>query len=211
MFNQDEQRKDLRHLLAPTSRQSLNVIDAARVSKLNARCLELIVHLARSRHAPMPLAVTANRALWCEFDPAARHRTANRSLLLLDLKFAHARWWHLAADGESGNETADAASYLPPIIAADLARETLALAWMLARADAGVATIVCGLAPSVARLFASFNPLDAERLCALHHTRLRLRFDDQPAYWRMHLKSAGGRAFIRSKPEPGEDPQQSLF
>jgi hypothetical protein len=92
-------------------------------------------------------------------------------------------------------------------------RETVTLAWIIARADQGLATSLCGMTPPVARIFCSFAPPDVERLSARHHRHLRLRFDDHPSYWRMHLRIAG------SKPNPTpaiaevvmENRQQSLF
>jgi hypothetical protein len=147
--------------------------------------------------------------LWCALDPTARLRAAEHPMLLLDMNFSDAVWWGSAAQGRSVEETTSVASYLPAIIASELTRETLTVAWTLARADPGIATVLCGMAPQVSRLFASFSPAQLERLSA-REDHLRLRFDDHPPYWRMHLKTAV-RTSALSIEETPEDPQQSLF
>lgn len=162
------------------------------VTVLNRRCLEVMVRLARSDEIRMPAALSENRALWRGLDPAGCERAASRPILLADVKFSDPRWWRGAAEGAAERKGA-VAGYVPARAATELMRETMTLAWVLVRADQGLATALCGMAPPVARLFSSFTPLDVERLSARHHHHLRLRFDDNPTYWRMHLKTAKSR------------------
>ncbi|MFC4311677.1 hypothetical protein ACFPN2_21505 [Steroidobacter flavus] len=152
-----------------------------------------MVELARSDREHAPPAVASNRALWCGLDGGARERAANCGLLLLDINFTDPAWWRAAAADRPVERTGNLEGYLQPAVAAELMRETITLAWIVAREDRGQATIFCGLAPPVATQFASFSPSDLDRLSARYHRHLRLRFDDQPSYWRMHLTIDGSK------------------
>lgn len=194
----------------PNESRLKDAVDWGLLRTLNERCLELMAQLARLDQDNAPPAVTLNRALWCDLDPAARQRAANSRLLLLDINFADLAWWLEAVENRPLEREASARGYLQPEVALELMRETMTLAWIVARADQSQATLVCGMAPRVASLFSSFSPSDLERLCARHDRHLRLRFDDQPSYWRMHLR-VSGRALVSDREHPHDDRQQSLF
>lgn len=211
MSNQDGHRADLRHLLKVG--QSRDAVDLGLVRALNRRCVELMAQLARSDGAPAPPAIAKNLALWRGLDRSARERAANQPVLLLDINFADATWWRRACERRSIERKPGAQGYLSPRVAAELMRETITLAWVIARADHGLACMICGMAPPVARILSSFGPADIERLSGQHHRHLRLRFDDLPSYWRMHLKISGSKSISEA---PGvethsESRQQSLF
>lgn len=210
MSNQDGHRADYRRSSMLKAGLSRDAVDGRLLRTLNERGLELIVRLARSNQETAPPAVSANRALWCDLHTAARQRAANSRLLLLDLNFADSAWWRNAAQNRSVSPTACAPSYLAPHVTSELMRETLTFAWMVARADPCQATIFCGMTPHVANLFCAFSPSHLERHSYQHHGHLRLRFDDQPSYWRMHLKAAG-RAPALDAPVLEEDRQQGLL
>src|SRR5688572_15594112 len=114
-------------------------LDLGFVRTLNGRCIDLMVGLARSDRVPLPAAVSACRTLWCDLDSTARERAANHPILLLDINFTDPTWWRLAAENQSEEREASAASYLPLEIASELMRETMTLAWALARKDQGLA------------------------------------------------------------------------
>jgi hypothetical protein len=171
-----------------SERRPKDAVDWGLLHTLNERCLERMVQLARSGQEHAPPAISSNRALWCDLHAAALKRAANCRLLLLDINFADPAWWLEAAATRPIQRGASDAGYAQPAFALELTRETMTLAWIVARADQCQATIFCGMAPRVARLFSSFSPSDLERHSARHHQHLRLRFDDQPTYWRMHLR-----------------------
>lgn len=213
MSSLDGHRADLRSTWMLKIGQSKDGVDLSAIRALNERCLELMVHLARSEAPPAPPAISANLALWRGLHPSARLRASRYAVLLLDMNFSDAAWWRWAAENRPIDRTPGATGYLPPKLSTQLARETITLAWILARADRGLATVLCGMAPPVTRMFCLFGPLDVERLSARHHRHLRLRFDDQPSYWRMHLTISGSNAVgdaSKSRALP-ESRQQSLF
>jgi len=175
-----------------------NVVDLGLIRALNERCLDLLVQLAVSEHASVPTAISSNRDLWRVFDASVRERAARHPVLLMDINFADSAWWRCVADGRLVEERSSVTGSLPFGMAGELMRETVTLAWIIARADEGLATILCGMAPPVARIFSSFSSPDVERLSARHHGHLRLRFDDHPSYWRMYLKIAGCKSSTAS-------------
>lgn len=187
-------------------------MDLGFVRTLNERCIDLMVGLARSDKLPIPDVVSANQTLWCGLDPPARERAANHPILLLDVNFTDTTWWRVATENRSDEREASVVSYLPLEIASELMRETMTVAWALARKDQGLAIIFCGMAPQVARMFASFSPPEIEGISARYHRHLRLRFDDRPAYWRMHLRTSRNKS-ISNAPNlelPMDTLQQSL-
>lgn len=212
MSNQEEHRTGLRHGTV-NARQAKDAVDLGLVRALNERCLELMVRLAKSEGTPAPAAVSSNRALWCSLDSSARQRAANHPALLVDIDFADAAWWRWVAYNRAAERKTSAPGYLPPRVASELMRETMTLAWIIAREDRGLATALCGMAPSVTRIFCSFGPTDVERLATRHHRHVRLRFDDHPLYWRMYLRIFGDVSVsgVLSDSAPSESRQQSLF
>jgi hypothetical protein len=188
-----------------------DAVDLGFIRTLNERCIDLMVGLARSDQPPIPAAVSANRTLWCGLDPPARECAASHPVLLLDINFTDPAWWRWATESRSVEREASAVSYLPLEIASELMRETINLVWVIARKDQSLAIIFCGMAPQVAHMFSSFSPPDVERISAQYHRHLRLRFDDSPAYWRMHLRTSRSRA-VPSAPSlevPSDILQQS--
>ncbi len=213
MSNQEGRQAGLRHSSVLNSGRSKDAADLELVRALNERCLELMVRLAKSEGSPVPAAVSSNRALWRSLDSSARQRAANHPVLLVDIAFADAAWWRCVAHNRVAEQKANAPGYLPPKVASELMRETMTLGWIIAREDRGLATALCGMAPSVARIFCSFGPTDVERLSTRHHRHVRLRFDDHPLYWRMYLRIFGGVSVSRLPNEdvPSESQQHSLF
>jgi hypothetical protein len=212
MSNQDGHRAGLRRGTV-NARQAKDAVDLGLVRALNERCLELMVRLAKSEGTPAPTAVSSNRALWRSLDSSARQRAANHPVLLVDIDFADARWWHWVAYNRVAEKKPSASGYLPPRVASELMRETMTLAWIIAREDRGLATALCGMAPSVTRIFCSFGPTDVERLATRYHRHVRLRFDDHPLYWRMYLRIFTDVSISDAPSEEAsaESPQQSLL
>lgn len=187
MSNQEGHRAALQHRTVNAG-QTNGAVDPGLVRALNERCLELMVRLAKSEGIPIPAAVSSNRALWRGLDSSARQRAANHPVLLVDIAFADAAWWRWAAYNRVAERKPSAPGFLPPRVASELMRETMTLAWIIAREDRGLATALCGMAPSVARIFCSFGPTDVDRLSTRYHRHVRLRFDEHPLYWRMYLR-----------------------
>ena len=213
MSNQDGRNGDPRRALL-SDNQSNGGVELGLVRALNERCLELMVQLARSDLTPVPTAVAENRNLWCGLDAIARKRAASHRALLLDISFADPTWWRCAADPKYIERRGAPPVHLPTKIASELMRETVMLAWIIVRADQGLATMLCGMAPPVARLFASFGTPDIERIATRHSRHLRLRFDDHPSFWRTHLRLSGSSPFssaLDTEIQHPENRQHPLF
>lgn len=214
MSSQDGHNADARRASLLTERESTGVVELTLIRELNERCLELMVQLARSDFTPAPEALVANRALWTGLDATARHRAASYPFLLLDINFASAAWWRWAANPQCLERKGAAVAHFPTKIAAELMRETTTLAWIIARSDQRLGTVLCGMAPAVARLFASFGTPDVERVATKHCRCLRLRYDDHPVFWRALLRVSGSRPIqpTSSLESPHSDTrQQRLF
>lgn len=190
------------------------VVARSLVRELNERCLELMVHLAKSDFTPVPTAVSVNRNLWCGLDATARGRISEHPVLLLDVYFANSAWWRWAANPRCLERKGSVAAQLPLKIASELMRETTTLAWTIARMDERLCTILFGMTPPVAHLFASFGPLDVERIAARHVRHVRLRYDDHPSFWRAHLRISGSRPMpplVTLEAQHADSPQRNLF
>lgn len=71
-------------------------------------------------------------------------------------------------------------------------RETLMLAWNVVSIDRGAATLLLGMAPSVATMLVELGPQDVERIAARHGRHLRPRWEDLPQFWSNLLQAADG-------------------
>lgn len=213
MSNQDGHRAELGRASTLKESRQKDAVDWILLRTLNERCLDSMVRLARSDQEYAPPAVSLNRALWCDLDAAARRRAANHRLLLLDINFSDSAWWAEAAESRAFERESNRGGYLQPNVASELMREALTLAWVIARANPGQASIYCGMSPTVVGLFSSFTPSIFEHLCARHHRHVRLRFDDQPSYWRMHLMVSTRQAISERTPlqTPTEGCHQNLL
>lgn len=212
MSNQDGHRAGQGRAPTLNGSRPKDAVDWILLRALNERCLDSMVRVARSDQERAPPAVSSNRALWCDLDTAARQRAAHHRLLLLDINFSDAAWWAEAAESRPVERESNGEGYLQPNVASELMREALTLAWVIARANPGQASIFCGMSPLVVGLFRSFTPSDLERVCARHQRHVRLRFDDQPSYWRMHLTISARQAISERShlQAPSEDRQQRL-
>jgi hypothetical protein len=157
---------------------------------VNERCIELLVQAARTeRRSPVALVVPLRDVLRA-MTPEMRTRAASRSLLLVDMEFAHPEWWRLARDYPI--RAAPLPSWrgaFPRPSALQLARLTLMLAWHAVRSDR-TATCLLGMAPEVADVIAALSLTEVDRLVERRFRHARPRWEDRPAVWRGLLLAA---------------------
>jgi hypothetical protein len=71
----------------------------------------------------------------------------------------------------------------------ELTRQTLMLAWYVARMECGAAAVLLGMADEVAGIMMALGLIDIERIAARHGRFLRLRWSESPQMWRALLKA----------------------
>lgn len=168
------------------------------VHELNEHCLEMLEKLAERPTEEIRVdgafeIVRLHRDLWRRLDKNARRRAARCPFLLVNVKFQNETWWRSAKDDCSEpHKDADTASFFPAKTARELMGETLMLAWLTARSDPRTATLLLGLAPTVAEIIASLRPRDIRRIVAQHSRQLRPRWEASPRFWQQLLVAAKG-------------------
>ena len=112
-------------------------------------------------------------------------------VLLLDLHFQSESWWRNAvrANGEH-RATATSASSLPAAYAAELARESLIVAWLAVHHAPQSATLLFGMSNEVATLLGELTPQQLNRVAERSGHELRIRWQTRPDFWR-RLLAAG--------------------
>ncbi|MCC7253221.1 hypothetical protein [Hyphomicrobium sp.] len=169
--------------------------------QLNEQFIELFCELCFDAQCgnPFPLVAT-HRDLWGRLDPISRKRLALFPFVIVDLRFGDAAWWRMAArNGAQARISADGAT---PVTRWEwLALETLMFAWQVAREDRGVALMIFGMPPLVAECIATLTMQQVRTFAVECAKRLRIRWDDDPKFWRELLIAAR---------EPEETTLQSL-
>lgn len=178
------------HALPPRQWVAASALEL--VGEVNGRLLEMLTRLAgpeRPRSAPQ--IVGTHRELWRRLDAAARERAAQFPILLADIRFQDEDWWRRAKSPQSGHgHGATSRIYFPAKPAGELTRETLMLAWHVARLDRRAATLLLGMSPAVAAMIAALGLQELGQIAARHSRQLRPRWEDVPAFWRSLLVAA---------------------
>lgn len=169
----------------------------ATVRELNERCLELLVHQARTEaNPPFQLASTL-RELLRRTTPETRRRAAERAILLLDFEFQSAEWWeavHRYPDKKF--RTPSGRGSFPRRSGLSLARAALFLAREGCRANLDTARVLFGMARPVADLIAGLELTEVDRIAERRFRHLHPRWPDQPDVWRSLLTASDSQAAI---------------
>ena len=161
------------------------------VYEINERCVELLVHAARSERLETFFLVKPLREVLREMTPETRARAARRAFLLVDLEFADADWWRRAKNYPTRSEplSPDRGTFPRPS-ALQLARSTLTLAWHSVRADRDAAGVMLGMTPAVSSLIASLSLTEIDPIVERRFRHVRPRWDDRPSVWLQLLRAS---------------------
>jgi len=120
----------------------LGEVSAARAQLLqslqeaNERCIELLVHAARTDAVDTFPLVNHLRSLLRGLTPETRARAAHMALLLVDMKLSDAEWWtYLQAHPARAVPLPAGHGSFPRASAVPLGRAVLMLAWHGVRSD----------------------------------------------------------------------------
>src|SRR5215467_4381553 len=106
------------------------------LQEANERCLQMLVHAARTEARDTFPLVNHVRSLLRELTPDGRVRAAHTALLLVDMQLSDAAWWtHLQAHPNRPPPLPPARGSFPRASAVPLGRATLMLAWHGVRSD----------------------------------------------------------------------------
>ena len=161
---------------------------------VNLRCIELLVHAARSeRPDTLPL-VRELRDQFRNTDPESRQRASERGALLVDIAFQDEDWWHgVKVDPVRKRRTIGSLGFARRT-AVPLARAALTLAWYGIQEDAETATVVLGMSRGVTEVIAQLQLPEIDRLAECRYRQLLPRWHDQPDYWRDLLEGSRSSA-----------------
>ena len=158
--------------------------------EVNEHCIDMLVHAARKDSPAAPALVRHLRELLRAMTPESRARTAQRPLLLVDMRLADLEWWRTAKDHPTRAAPLPAwRGAFPRPQGVQLARATLMLAWHTVRADR-YATCLLGMSPGVSEIIASLSLTEIDRIVERHFRHARPRWEDRPAVWRRLLLAA---------------------
>jgi hypothetical protein len=163
-------------------RQSLEI-----VYRFNERCFQMIGESVGANGMCGAPAIAENRDLWSRLDEVARERAARFPFLILDVHFRNQTWWRNVIDGTTVGEIASAHSYS---LAEALMEETLLFAAQTVHWDASVARLTLGMSPEVVELLQGLHPQLMASIWRKHSGELRLRWQEQPLFWRPLLVAA---------------------
>jgi len=154
------------------------------LKEVNGRCIDLLVHTARSsRPDALPLVGQILEELR-GVTPEVRTRIADRAILLVDMQFKNGEWWRKAKQHPSRPAPLPAwRGAFPRPGGSHLARITLTLAWHTIVSDRYAACLM-GMTREVAGIVAEFSPIEILRIAELHHRHIRPRWEDRPGIWR---------------------------
>lgn len=156
----------------------------AALHALNARCIDLIVHAARSEGRPKLPLPGPLRAILRDSTPEIRRRVAECGFLLLDMEFENEEWWRgVALQPELRWRTPGFHDAFARRTAVPLARSTLMNAWYSIQADHDAACIVLGMRSAVAESIAARSLSQLDQIADRRHRHLLPRWWDQPVLW----------------------------
>ena len=160
------------------------------VRQLNLRSIELLCRVAETCDTVLDV-VALNREAWVGATRETRHSLAMLPFVLVDARFMDAAWWrkmsgidvhqHGAAEGSNG---------LPDDSSAELMQETMMFAWQTARWDRSTAQLLLGMSSGVANIIAALTPQQVRTIAAGQPHAVRVRWGDDPWFWRDLLCAA---------------------
>jgi hypothetical protein len=163
-------------------------VDLAR--QLNERCLEFLCGAAADDIQGGGLLFgQANRDLWILLDPVGRERISTLPFSILDVRFSDGSWWiDLSKQFGSNAHRASIDGIATP--RDHVVLEIMMFAWQAAREDRRVASMLLGLAPSVAETIANWTMREVRIAATLGAAHASLRWVDDRRFWREMLHSA---------------------
>ena len=176
--------------MAPHRWRSARILEA--VCQVNEHLVSALSELAR--HETVSTAVVAqNRDALRQMEAASCKRAARIPVLLLDLHFHSADWWHTAVGLNGGTYPATAgASSLPVDLAAELTRETLIVGWLAVRETPQSANLLFGMSGAVADLLGALSAQQLDRVAVRKSHELQVRWQHNQEFWQRLL--AAGRS-----------------
>jgi hypothetical protein len=149
--------------------------------QLNLRSFGLVRDMA-ARSGNWPL-IGHDRALWSELDAGAIERAARFPFVVLNVHFTDVEWW--CSDSKPPE-----VSHWPETVSEPLMGELLVFAWHTVKWDRRVARLALGMVPGVAEFIAALTPHQLDRIAADNCRALRLRWQDDAAFWTRLLEAA---------------------
>ena len=157
------------------------------VHRFNERCFQLLGQVGLDDSLRSAAAIVENRELWSRLDGAACGRMARFPFLILDVHFQNAQWWRQAIEGSAAAELPIPHSRS---LAETLIEETLLFAAQTVNWDASVARLTLGMSQTVIELLRGLPPQLMASIWRRHSAELRLRWQEQPQFWRGLLIAA---------------------
>ena len=192
--------------------QSVGAVSAAgggfslsSIHEVNERCLELLVHAARTSPVPPFSLVYPIRDLLLQMTPELRKRAAARAFLLVDFEFGNVQWW--TAVHRFPEKQFRGTAWRNPFArrsAIPLTRATLMLVWQMIRTDAHAARVALGIADEVVEIIETLQLTELDRIAERRHRHLEPRWADRPPVWRALLSAA-------SAPDPSAMKQVDAY
>ncbi len=164
----------------------------AALHEINGRCLDLLVHAARSgSFAPFSLIAEIRDALLSS-TPESRRCAAARNFLLVDVEFRNAEWWQAVA--KYPEQPFRGSAWRSPFArrsAIGLTRATLMAAWQAVHSESDAACILLAMDRAVADVIADLPITTLDRIAERRHQHLQPRRTERPVVWRGLLQAAG--------------------
>ena len=161
------------------------------ITSVNAHGMQLLREIALNPlAAAQELLPDVPRVLWQRLDRRGIARLSQIPVLLFDMKFRDEQWWQDTVDAEGAACTLEGPYGLPADAIHELAREVLMVAWLSARSDARVATLITGMSYSTALLVAELTPADVGRVAFAGAKHLQLRWRRSESFWTTLLSAA---------------------
>lgn len=161
------------------------------VHEVNARCLEIMIQVARTDPPGAVPLIDDLSALLREMTPEMRARAARCTFLLVDLEFRNGKFWaRVQRNPHRSVPIADSRGVLPRAQGLQLARTTLILAWECLRADPYMSSLVLGMSATVAEIIAGFSLPEMLLIVDRQFRHARPRWEDRPQIWRELLRAS---------------------
>ena len=161
------------------------------VQEFNDRYLESLMRLAeKGDTGSLPDIPRRHGRLWTSIDTHARRRASLCPVILADFRFRNVIWWRNAADGKDANHQNIGRSGVARIDEMEMARNALTVAWLTAREDLCLATLLIGMSVEVAEIVAGFTLHGLWQLADQSHGCLRPRYEKRAVFWGRLLRAA---------------------
>jgi hypothetical protein len=165
---------------APPQWKGRDSVDLA--YQLNLRAFGFVRDIAAAPGDDWPF-IAHDRKLWAALDAGAIERAARLPFVVVQVHFTDVEWWHAEPKPTE-------MSQWPATVAKQLMGELLVFAWHTVKWDRRVARLALGMVPGVAEFIAALTPHQLDRIAADNYRALRLRWQDDAAFWTRLLEAA---------------------